>query len=41
MIRVIKSQQNEDDATLWHFKIAGVALDGNVRYADLSRNSRS
>lgn len=35
---IIRQQEDEEIANLWHFKIGGHARDGRFRLADLSRH---
>lgn len=39
MIKIFRAQQDDNDATLWYFKMVGLATDGKIRYVDLSRNA--
>lgn len=40
-MEIVSQQKDEGNPNLWHFKIAGVATGGEIRLADLSRETPS
>lgn len=41
VIQILKSQQDDINLTLWHFKLGGLATDGLYRVTDLSRECQT